>query len=235
MALSGKNLSFIYLFDNLTAEYMASSVIFTLWCASYLSLNPFIILIASSSVGSFISNGWNLLSKAASFSIYFVYSFIVVAPMTWISPLARSGFKIFAASIAPSAAPAPTIIWISSINIIMSFSSFTSFKHFFILSSKSPLYLAPAIIEVISKLTTLLFFRVSGTWFKAIFCASPSITAVFPTPGSPTKQGLFFVLLNKISIILSVSSDLPITGSNFPSLASLVKSILYWFKLVVKL
>ena len=39
-----------------------------------------------------------------------LYSFIVVAPITCISPLDSKGFKILAASIAPSAAPAPTIV-----------------------------------------------------------------------------------------------------------------------------
>ena len=38
--------------------------------------------IVSSIVGSPTVIGWNLLSKAASFSIYFLYSFNVVAPMT---------------------------------------------------------------------------------------------------------------------------------------------------------
>ena len=40
----------------------------------------------------------------------FLYSFKVVAPTNCISPLAKSGFRIFAASIAPSAEPAPTIV-----------------------------------------------------------------------------------------------------------------------------
>ena len=61
-------------------------------------------------VGSFTFTGLNLLSNAESFSIYFLYSLSVVAPINCISPLAKSGFKIFAASIAPSAAPAPTIV-----------------------------------------------------------------------------------------------------------------------------
>ena len=44
------------------------------------------------------------------------------------------------------------------------------------------------------------------------------------TPGSPIKHGLFFVLLDSISITLSISCFLPIIGSNFPSSAFLVKS-----------
>ena len=58
---------------------------------------------ASSSVGSSTFTGWNLRSSAASFSIYLRYSSSVVAPINWISPLARDGFKMLEASIAPSA------------------------------------------------------------------------------------------------------------------------------------
>jgi hypothetical protein len=72
--------------------------------------------------------GCNLLSSAASFSMYFLYSEIVVAPMTCSLPRERAGFSMFAASIPPSAEPAPTRVWISSINKIVggAFSSVTS-------------------------------------------------------------------------------------------------------------
>ena len=53
----------------------------------------------------------------------------------------------------------------------------------------------------------------SGTSFSIILKANPSTIAVFPTPGSPTKIGLFFLLLLKICISLSTSPDLPIKGS----------------------
>ena len=235
MALSGKNLSLMYLVDNSTAAFIAPSEIFTLWWASYLSLKPSNILIVSSSVGSPTVTGLNLLSNALSFSIYFLYSFKVVAPTTWTSPLAKSGFSIFAASTAPSAEPAPTIVWISSIKRITSPAFLTSDKHFFILSSKSPLYLAPATIPEISRVTTLLFFSISGTSSTTIFSANPSTTAVFPTPGSPIKQGLFFVLLDKIWITLSISLFLPITGSSLPSLACFVRSEPNWFNVGVEL
>ena len=193
------------------------------------------MFIVSSSEGSSTVIGWNLLSSALSFSIYFLYSFKVVAPIIWISPLAKSGFRIFAASIAPSAAPAPTIVWISSIKIITSPTFLTSFNAFFILSSKSPLYLAPATIPDISSVTTLFSLRFSGTSPWTIFWASPSIIAVFPTPGSPIRHGLFFVLLESTCIILSISTFLPITGSNFPSFASLLKSLPNWLSVGVLL
>ena len=233
IALSGKYLSLIYLTDNLTAASIASSVIFTLWWASYLSLIPFKIVIVSFSDGSLTVTGLNLLSSAESFSINFLYSFKVVAPTNWISPLANNGFKMLAASIAPSAEPAPTIVWTSSINRITSPAFLTSFNAFLILSSKSPLYFAPATMLEISTVTTLLFFRISGTSPDTIFCANPSTTAVLPTPGSPIKHGLFFVLLDKIWITLSISSFLPIIGSNFPSFAFSVKSSPNWFNVGV--
>ena len=45
---------------------------------------------------------------------------VVVAPMVWSSPRASIGLRIDAASMAPSAAPAPTSVWISSMNSRMS-------------------------------------------------------------------------------------------------------------------
>ena len=52
-----------------------------------------------------------------------------------------------AASIAPSAAPAPTKVCISSINRTISPLVFISLRTFLSLSSKSPLYLDPATSE----------------------------------------------------------------------------------------
>ena len=235
IALSGKNLSVIYLSDKTVASSIASSVILTLWCASYLSLSPLRILTVSSTEGSSTITLWNLLSKALSFSIYFLYSFKVVAPITCISPRDSNGLSIFAASIAPSALPAPTIVCISSINSITFLAFLISFKAFFNLSSNSPLYFAPAIIEAISKDTTLLPLSISGTFPSTIIWASPSTTAVLPTPGSPINTGLFLVLLLNISITLSISFSLPITGSSFPCLASSDKSLPNWFNVGVEL
>ena len=42
--------------------------------------------------------------------MYFLYSFRVVAPTHFNSPLAKAGFSILEASIDPSAAPAPTTV-----------------------------------------------------------------------------------------------------------------------------
>ena len=97
---------------------------------------------------------WNLRSKAASFSICLRYSSIVVAPINWNSPRAKDGFKIFAASAEPSAAPAPIMVWISSINRMILPLFFTSSIAALMRSSKSPLYLVPATILVKSSATT---------------------------------------------------------------------------------
>ena len=86
-----------------------------------------------------------------------------------------------------------------------------------------------------SNVTTLLSFNISGTSPDITFCANPSTIAVFPTPVSPTRHGLFFVLLDNICITLSISSFIPITGSTFPSSTFLVKSSPNWFNVCVEL
>ena len=105
----------------------------------------------ASIVGSSTKTGWNLLSNAESFSIYFLYSFKVVVPTNWISPFARDGFKIFAAFIECSASPAPIILWISSITKIIFLACLHSSIIAFILPSNWPLNWVPAITAVISK------------------------------------------------------------------------------------
>ena len=82
--------------------------------------------------------GWKRRSSAGSFSMYLRYSSRVVAPMVCSSPRASIGLRMDAASIAPSAAPAPTRVWISSMNRMMSPRVRISFSTFFRRSSKSP-------------------------------------------------------------------------------------------------
>ena len=228
IALSGRYLSWIYLSESVAAATIAESWILIPWWISNLSFNPLNIDIASSTVGSLTITGWNLLSKALSFSIYCLYSSKVVAPMQCNSPLANNGFIKLPASIAPSVLPAPTIVWISSINKIIFPSEFwTSFKTAFNLSSNSPLYLAPAINAPISKENIVLFFNPSGTSPFTILFAKPSTIAVLPTPGSPISIGLFFVLLDRILTVLLISSSLPMTGSNLCFLAKSIRFVPY--------
>ena len=146
------------------------------------------------------------------------------------SPLDKAGFKIFDASIAPSAAPAPTIVCNSSIKRrtlpFFLISSITAL----IRSSNCPRYFVPAIIKARSKVINLFLRKMSGTSPLTIACANPSTIAVFPTPASPTNTGLFLRLLHKINIRRSISGLRPITGSIFPSRHMSVKSCQYAFK-----
>ena len=135
---------------------------------------------------------------------------------------------MFAASIAPSASPAPTILWISSMNTIILPSFLISSNTAFNLSSKSPRYFAPASIAVISSIYMRFVWSSSGTLPSAILIASPSAIAVFPTPGSPTRHGLFFVRLRSISITLPVSFLRQRQGSSLPLRAAAVRSLPYF-------
>ena len=73
--------------------------------------------------------------------------------------------------------------------------------------------------------SVFLFSKISGTSLLTILIASPSATAVLPTPGSPKRTGLFLVLLARIWITRSISFSRPTTGSNLNSEAASVKSV----------
>ena len=184
----------------------------------------------SSTLGSATSTGWNRRSNAASFSMYFRYSSRVVAPMQWSSPRASMGFNMFPASMAPSVLPAPTMVWSSSMKrMIFPSLCLTSARTAFKRSSNSPRYLAPATSAPMSKANSCRSFRFSGTSPRAIRWARPSAMAVLPTPGSPMRQGLFFVLRDRMRMTLRISLSRPMTGSSFWSLASAVRSWPYFF------
>ncbi len=141
------------------------------------------------------------------------------------SPRARAGFRRFAASTAPSAAPAPTSVCSSSMNRSTrpsdsSISRSTAFKR----SSNSPRNFEPATSAPRSSATRVRFLSGSGTSPSAMRRASPSAIAVFPTPGSPIRTGLFFVRRQRTCITRRISSSRPITGSSFPARASSVRS-----------
>ena len=94
-------------------------------------------------------------------------------------------------------------------------------------SSNSPWYLAPAINAPISSEKMRFERRFSGTSPSIIRRAMPSTMAVFPTPASPTKTGLFLVRRESICSTRRISSSRPITGSNFPCRAISFRSIAY--------
>ena len=150
----------------------------------------------------------------------------MVAPIQRISPVERAGFNIFDASIDPLlVAPAPTIVWISSINNIASFFFFRAAITPFKRCSKSPRNLVPAKSAPRSSEKIQISLSMSGTVPSCILIANPSTSAVFPTPGSPTKTGLFLRLRQRTCIVRSISSSRPISGSSFPSPAILTRSI----------
>mmetsp|Transcript_20078 Transcript_20078/g.36442 ORF Transcript_20078/g.36442 Transcript_20078/m.36442 type:complete len:220 (-) Transcript_20078:313-972(-) len=139
------------------------------------------------------------------------------------------GFNRLAASMAPSVLPAPNIRWTSSTNKIILPSAFLhSSRTARSRSSNSPRYFAPATRLPMSNVRRATPLSDSGTSPSKILRASPSTIAVLPVPGSPTKQGLFFVRLLKICTMRRISSSRPITGSSFPSSAAFTKSMPYF-------
>ena len=179
--------------------------------------------VSSAVVGSIITF-WNRRSSAPSFSMELRYSSSVVAPIHCMVPRAKAGFIMLAASIEPAVPPAPIIVWISSINTIISGVCSISFNRALIRSSNCPLYFVPATIPVISRLTIRLLKNMGEHLRCAIIWARPSTMALLPTPGSPINMGLFFLRLPRISTTRCISFSRPITGSSFPSKAALVKS-----------
>ena len=165
--------------------------------------------------------GWKRRSSAASFSMCLRYSSSVVAPMQCSSPRASIGLSRLPASIAPSAAPAPTTVCSSSMKRMISpCDSCTSLSTALSRSSNSPRYLAPAISAPMSSATMRLSLSPSGTSPRTMRWASPSTIAVLPTPGSPISTGLFLVRRERTWMTRRISSSRPMTGSSLPCWAS---------------
>ena len=91
-------------------------------------------------------------------------------------------------------------------------------------SSNWPRYFVPATMRARSRVITFLSRRISGTLPEAISWARPSTIAVFPTPASPIRTGLFLVLRQRICTTRSISFLRPMTGSISPLRASSVRS-----------
>ena len=171
----------------------------------------------SSTVGSPTKTGWNRRSSAGSFSMFSRYSSSVVAPMQRSSPRARAGLSRLAASIEPSALPAPTTRCSSSMNRTIRPSDWvTSLSTALSRSSNSPRNFVPATSAPMSRAMTLRSFRLSGTSPETIRCASPSTIAVLPTPGSPIRTGLFLVRRERTCTTRRISASRPMTGSILP-------------------
>ena len=141
------------------------------------------------------------------------------------SPRARAGLRILAASMAPSAAPAPIRVCTSSITRITLPALRISSMIFLRRSSNSPRYLVPATSRPTSRVRTRLSSRISGISPWVMRWARPSARAVLPTPGSPISTGLFLVRRPRIWMTRSISFWRPTTGSSLPSAASWVRLV----------
>ena len=147
----------------------------------------------------------------------------VVAPMQGNSPRARAPFSSLAASWAPSPVdPAPTRVWISSRKTTSRpparrISSLRPFSR----SDSEPRSEVPARRSAVDSSTMIRFPSSPGA--DSSRCATPSTTAVLPTPGSPTRQGLLVRRLPRTSSTSSISRARPMTGSSRPSRARAVR------------
>src|SRR5680860_1031651 len=214
----------------MAAATRAASEMVTRWCASYFSWRPRRIATVSSTDGSPTKICWNRRSRAGSFSIRSRYSSSVVAPIIRSSPRASIGLSMLPASIAESPpAPAPTTVCNSSMNVITWPSeSLISWSTAFNRSSNSPRYFAPATIAARSRERTRRPFSDSGTSLSTTRWASPSTTAVLPTPGSPIRTGLFLVRRDRTCTTRRISASRPMTGSSWPCSARAVRSTAYF-------
>ena len=177
----------------------------------------------SSTLGSSTVTGEKRRASAESRSIL-RYSASVVAPITRSSPRASIGLRMFAASMPPSGAPAPSSVCSSSRNRIRpsdsAASASASLKRF----SNWPRNWAPAIMPDRSSAKIRVPFSVSGTSSRWMRRARPSAMAVLPTPASPIRTALFLRRRARISTVCSISSARPMTGSMRPLAASAVRS-----------
>ncbi len=182
--------------------------------------------IATASVGSSTLTTWKRRVSAASFSKYRLYSPQVVAAMVRSSPRARAGFSRLAASLCPAAPPAPISVCASSMNRMIGrglacTASITDFSRF----SNSPFMPAPACSSPMSSVRTATCASAGGTSPSATRSAKPSTTAVFPTPGSPVRIGLFWRRRIRMSTTCRISASRPSTGSMRPARARSVRSM----------
>ena len=78
-----------------------------------------------------------------------------------------------------------------------------------------------------SKLKTSALAKGFGALPLTINHAKPSAIEVLPTPGSPTKSGLFLRRRQRICAVRSISFSRPINGSVLPFCASTFKFTVY--------
>ena len=125
-------------------------------------------------------------------------------------------------------------VWASSMNRMIGrgddfTSSMTDFKRF----SNSPLTPAPACNSPRSSVRRVTALSGSGTSPAAIRNASPSTTAVLPTPADPVRIGLFCRRRVRMSMVRRISASRPTTGSILPASARSVRLTVNWSRLGV--
>ena len=81
-----------------------------------------------------------------------------------------------------------------------------------------------------SRLKMVAFSKTSGVSPCTILRASPSAMAVLPTPGSPTRSGLFLRRRHSTWMQRSTSCSRPIKGSTSPLRALALRSTQYFPK-----
>lgn len=94
--------------------------------------------------------------------------------------------------------------------------------------SNSPFMLAPACNRPRSSTRRITSCNDGGTSPAAMRRARPSTTAVLPTPGAPTRIGLFCRRRRRMSTHWRISPSRPTMGSMRPARASAVRSWVYW-------
>jgi hypothetical protein len=207
----------------------------TPWCFSSAGTTARSITLHTSGVGSSTFTSWKRRDSAGSFSKNFLYSLQVVAARVRSSPRASAGLSRLAASFCPACPPAPIIVCASSMNRMMGVgefftSSMSPLRRF----SNSPFTPAPACSSARSSERNDTVRSGSGTSPSAMRRANPSTTAVFPTPASPTRMGLFWRRRVRMSTTCRTSKSRPSTGSIFPARALAVRSTVYWSRCGVR-
>jgi len=135
------------------------------------------------------------------------------------------GLSMLTRSMDPSAAPAPTTVWSSSMKS-------TTWPSASVTSSAPPSAALRTSPRLLSRLRRARHVQSDDGFVLQAFgdvaaddaLARPSTMAVLPTRGSPIRTGLFFVRRERTWMTRRISSSRPMTGSSLPARASAVRS-----------
>jgi len=165
--------------------------------------------------------GWNRRSRAASFSMCFLYSSRVVAPMQLQLAAREQRLQQIARVHGASAGAGPTTVCSSSMNrTIWPCASWTALSTALSRSLELAAVLGAGDERAMSRATIALVLQPLGDVAAHDALGQPSTIAVLPTPGGPISTGLFLVRRERIWMDARISSSRPMTGSSFPCCAS---------------